>query len=163
MTKLIFDCTGGVIQYNGNISAMTWSKGFGHYGGQKGYKYNYDFLNRITAANFQEFDAGWSNNNLRHNTTYGYDKNGNFSFLKRRDEDRTFVDNLSYDYGTNASRGNLLNKLSDSGNKNKGFIDATVSGNSYGYDVNGNLLLDKHKGIDSIRYNYMNLPEKVKF
>jgi len=31
------------------------------------------------------------------------------------------------------------------------------------YDINGNMTLDKNKGITSIEYNYLNLPTKVEF
>ena len=35
--------------------------------------------------------------------------------------------------------------------------------NDYEYDLNGNMILDRNKGITEITYNYLNLPEKITF
>jgi RHS repeat-associated protein len=44
--------------------------------------------------------------------------------------------------------------------KSQGFYD--VSGSlDYTYDLNGNLTADKNKDISLIKYNYLNLPEKI--
>jgi hypothetical protein len=52
----------------------------------------------------------------------------------------------------------------------EGFIDGAIEDNDYIYDPNGNMHMDKNKGIEGtntatgdsfITYNYLNLPEKV--
>jgi hypothetical protein len=41
------------------------------------------------------------------------------------------------------------------------FQDGNTIGNDYRYAANGNLAMDLNKHIDSIRYNYLNLPEYI--
>ncbi|MEL4308856.1 RHS repeat domain-containing protein, partial [Joostella sp. CR20] len=97
-----------------------------------------------------------------------YDKNGNITSLVRNGHINgaatSFgtlsnpMDKLSYTYHAG---GNFLVKVSDTGNKNYGFIDGSNTDNDYGRDVNGNLIRDKNKGITNITYNHLNLPTKV--
>ncbi|WP_185153293.1 hypothetical protein, partial [Fulvivirga lutimaris] len=45
-----------------------------------------------------------------------------------------------------------------------GFINGhagTTADPDYTYDKNGNMIKDQNKGIASIEYNYLNLPERV--
>ena len=44
-----------------------------------------------------------------------------------------------------------------------GFVDGNTSGNDYDYDGNGNLTRDRNKGIDSVKYNHLNLPKRIKW
>ncbi|MFL1011736.1 RHS repeat-associated core domain-containing protein, partial [Flavisericum labens] len=44
-----------------------------------------------------------------------------------------------------------------------GFEDGNTVGNDYDYDTNGNMTEDKNKGIISISYNHLNLPDEVQF
>jgi len=67
------------------------------------------------------------------------------------------IDDLTYEYLPGENR---LAKVSDSGTAD-GFTDGTNSGNDYTYDNNGNLISDLNKGISSITYNYLNLPETI--
>ena len=61
-------------QYDGNIASLTWQfKG----GQSQTYGYQYDFLNRLTATNYNL-------NNNAYGTTYSYDLRGNFTNLQRR-------------------------------------------------------------------------------
>ena len=61
-------------QYDGNIASLQWQ-----YKGQAAqtYGYSYDFLNRLTAANY---DSPFND----YGTTYGYDARGNFTSITRR-------------------------------------------------------------------------------
>jgi len=65
---------GIVPQYDGNISGLSWSV---QGGTQKTFTYNYDFLNRLTAANDTSPDNDYG-------TTYGYDARGNFTNITRQ-------------------------------------------------------------------------------
>ena len=53
------------------------------------------------------------------------------------------MDNLVYTYDS----GNKLKKVSDSGNTHYGFKDGSLSNDDFGYDANGNMILDKNKGL----------------
>jgi RHS repeat-associated protein len=152
--------------YNGNISAIKWS----NYPGsgtvkQKGYRYRYDALNRITSSMYSEKATNWSNpaNNGFDERGYTYDLNGNLIKLTRFDKKVTgFMDSLEYNYGDVLNTGNKLMKVTDYGNDFRGFVDGTNSDADYSYDANGNVLTDKNRQITAnIVYNLLNLPEIV--
>jgi RHS repeat-associated protein len=67
------------------------------------------------------------------------------------------MDNLEYAYINN---GNQLQKVFDSANKDYGFRDVSNI-TDYIYDANGNMIIDKNKGISNITYNHLNLPTQV--
>lgn len=69
------------------------------------------------------------------------------------------MDVLDYDYDS----GNKLLKVADTGNKAHGFKDGTNTNDDFEYDINGNLKIDRNKGITSITYNHLNLPDQVDF
>ena len=71
----------------------------------------------------------------------------------------TNMDVLGYDYDS----GNKLLKVTDTGNKAHGFKDGTNTNNDFEYDSNGNLKIDRNKGITNIAYNHLNLPVQVTF
>ena len=144
--------------YGGNISAMGWKAGQT----QRAYDLSYDNLSRLTGAKYYETNA-----NGRYSTQYTYDSMGNILTLKRNglQDGGTYglVDNLTYTYN-----GNQLTKISDSvedptyvGAFN--FKDGANTGSEYAYDANGNMTADKNKGISSITYNTINLPQKITF
>jgi RHS repeat-associated protein len=152
--------------YNGNISAMKWSKNQGLGGvNQLAYTYSYDAMNRIADATFKEKNSTWTApvNNGFSEKAYSYDLNGNLKSLQRwNTSTATLMDNLTYDYGTATS--NRLLKVNDWGNKMMGFVDGTNAAgvDDYTYDKNGNMTLDQNKGITTaIVYNFLNLPELV--
>jgi RHS repeat-associated protein len=71
------------------------------------------------------------------------------------------IDRLVYTYETG---GNRLTRVTDSApaaTRAQGFIDGNTTGNDYSYDLNGNITVDRNKGIDKIEYNYLNLPRKI--
>ena len=75
------------------------------------------------------------------------------------------IDNLDYDY-LNGEASNRLAKVADASNNSEGFKNGTNTGDDYRYDANGNLVMDKNKGIgtdtvDGIGYNHLNLPVSV--
>ncbi len=153
--------------FNGNISGMKWSNNLG-LGSlkEKGYAYEYDPMNRITSASFKEKTSSWATpaDDAFSVTNYNYDLNGNILALTRLDERGTnnVMDQLVYHYGSTSTLSNKLLKVTDTGDKSKGFVDGTNTGSDFTYDGNGNMLTDQNKGITTkITYNYMNLPEVV--
>ncbi len=153
--------------FNGNISGMKWSNNLGQGSvKEKGFVYQYDPMNRITSASFKEKTGSWSAvaNDAFSVTNYSYDLNGNILGLTRLDERGTngIMDQLVYHYGSGSTLSNKLLKVTDTGDKAKGFVDGTNTGSDYTYDANGNMITDQNKGITTaITYNFLNLPEIV--
>lgn len=151
--------------YNGNISRTEW-RSDNQDKNLKSYAYSYDPLNRITAA------TGGTGNTDYDIAGIDYDKNGNIQHLNRKGHTdvgaTTFgdMDNLTYTY----DNGNKLLSVTDAINTPalmKGeFKDGNKDGNDYRYDFNGNMVMDKNKGIgtdvvNGITYNHLNLPVTV--
>jgi RHS repeat-associated protein len=141
--------------YNGNISQTSWNT-LSTDKSAKVYTYSYDALNRITTA------TGVLGNKYDVSGII-YDKNGNILRLKRNGHLNAnatsfgLMDNLEYAYINN---GNQLQKVFDSANKDYGFRDVSNI-TDYIYDANGNMIIDKNKGISNITYNHLNLPTQV--
>lgn len=145
--------------YNGNIALSQW-KTLNNNSSVRTYNYTYDALNRIKTAT----------DNLSNYSLSGitYDKNGNINGLNRRGNDGVtptstnygVIDNLDYDYDS----GNKLLSVTDSATgvfADQGFKDGTTTGDDYAYDLNGNMVSDANKGISTITYNHLNLPDNV--
>ena len=130
--------------FNGNITAMNWTAN----GSSHSYAFTYDGMNRML--------------NATHGTgaytekVTGYDKNGNITGLQRYNS--SLVDNLTYTYN-----GNQLTKVEDATGNSNGFANGASTSNEYTYDNNGNLTKDSNKGIASITFNSLNLPQVVTF
>jgi RHS repeat-associated protein len=157
--------SGNSALFNGNISAMKWSKNL-VLGAVKdvAYNYSYDPLNRILSASYLNNTSGaWANStNAFSESGYAYDLNGNITNLTRKGATGATMDLLAYTYGTGTSQGNQLLKVGDTGDKTTGFMDGANTTNDYTYDANGNMTTDQNKGITgTITYNYLNLPELV--
>jgi len=86
-----------------------------------------------------------------------YDDNGNIKTLSRK-ENGSLIDALSYTYDSNQLKG-----VEDAATVARGFVDGTTATTQYFYDDNGNMTKDLNKGISSIKYNVINLPEKIVF
>lgn len=157
--------------FNGNISGMQW-KSFGETK-MRGYTFEYDNLNRLLNANYGEGDnlqtaIGRFDENLI------YDKMGNVEFLKRKGVGGKYNNNLSYfqiddlEYTYN---GNQLKSVNDHAEVEKvivfagvaDFKDKSNADIQYFYDKNGNLTKDLNKGIATIQYNLLNLPQEISF
>jgi len=148
--------------FNGNISQVQWNTASTNTSGNPvsgRYSLGYDALNRITSAHDNTGNYDVSN--------ITYDKMGNLQSLTRNgwQNGSNFVnmDVLGYDYQSNS---NKLSKVTDTGNRDYGFKEPVTSGDDYRYDPNGNLVMDRNKGIgtatvDGIEYNHLNLPVKV--
>ncbi len=139
--------------YNGNISKTSWKTANDNIA--RNYTYTYDALNRIT--------AGISSDNNYNLSNVTYDKMGNILSLNRKGHTNsgatTFgdMDILSYTYDD----GNKLLSVTDTANKTYGFKDGTNTNDDFEYDADGNMTLDRNKGITDITYNHLNLPKTV--
>jgi RHS repeat-associated protein len=141
------------LQFNGNISAVKWSKGI-QQNATMGYEYQYDPMNRITKAQTNNATPNAFNLNA-----IGYDLNGNIESLTRMNETGVAMDELTYNYG--ATKSNQLMAVADGATVAGGFTDGTNPGDDYQYDPNGNMTKDLNKDIVKITYNHLNLPETV--
>ena len=158
--------------YNGNISETLWRTANAD-DGIKAYRYSYDALNRLTDATF--FERGLSATSYTASNAYrekigSYDKNGNILELYRTGPTVSGVtelwDDLDYSYSGNQldavrEKNATFIDASYSQQRQEGFLDSSVDGIDYTYDVNGNMLNDVNKGITAITYNHLNLPATV--
>jgi hypothetical protein len=102
-----------------------------------------------------------------------YDLNGNILSMARRGLTGLLsgqhqygpLDQLSYTY-----QDNRLKAVDDELETKENKADFEDSGKKYngikweyGYDSNGNLRFDNNKGISSIVYNHLNLPQRITF
>ena len=155
----------GTPQYGGNISSMTWKANKESI--TRNYQYSYDKLNRLTSANYSEGSNSMTNTNHFNEQVTGYDKHGNITGLKRYGQTGQssygLIDDLSLTY-----TGNQLKKVTDRATSSAfangfEFKDGVKQANEYTYDSNGNLTKDLNKGISTITYNVLNLPNMVTF
>ncbi|MBW1619818.1 DUF6443 domain-containing protein [Empedobacter falsenii] len=143
--------------HNGNIAEIIWKTiDFN----TRSYSFEYDGLNRLMNSIYLKNTNEAIN--AYNETIKGYDKNGNITGIIRNGNNEIInapvIDNLSYVYQTNS---NKLLSVTDATTLTEGFNDGNKVGNDYAYDVNGNLTVDKNKGITKISYNYLNLPTEV--
>lgn len=144
-------------RYNGSITEIDWKTSAD--GILKRYDYRYDPLNRLTLAHYREPLSSVPYNHF-YNEEASYDQNGNTTRLWRNAKSvvgsAEGIDNLTYHY-----TGNQLTSVTDESANYAGYPD--VSGNAISYDVNGNMKEHKDKGILEIQYNFLNLPNYMKF
>ncbi|MBE0640283.1 MAG: hypothetical protein IH598_17345 [Bacteroidales bacterium] len=146
---------GVAARYNGNIAQMRWNSKSDM---QRGYGFEYDKLNRLTASKYAQ-GSNYTSNSGYFNTQYVYDPNGNFTRLTRFHEN-TKIDDLIYSYHNTASRSNRLSMVYDITGNPQGYIHGS-SGN-YLYDANANMTHDPSKMIN-VAYNHLNLPSQITF
>ena len=138
--------------FNGNIQSMSWTAN----GASHSYSFTYDGANRM-------LNATHGNNYFTEKVT-SYDKNGNITSLQRYGQTGAsaygLLDNLTY-----TLNGNQLSSVTDAVSTAAYGINTAFSGTSsgYAYDKNGNLTKDSGKGISSITYNVLNLPQVITF
>ena len=119
-------------------------------------------MSRLTAAGYLE--NGKRNNHF--STSYKYDLMGNILSLRREgllnSGNYGTIDDLTYSY-----KGNQVVKIDDAAEESpsyKGamhFRDYADEETEYTYDANGNMLTDSNKGITSIDYNVLDLPQCI--
>ncbi|WP_051882310.1 DUF6443 domain-containing protein [Chryseobacterium soli] len=142
-------------KFNGNITEIDWKSSSENV--LKRYTYGYDGLSRLKDAIYTEPNAALPyNNNYNENVTY--DLNGNIKTLKRNafpifGTTSTQVDDLVYQY-----TGNRLDKVIENSLNDTGYEGGN---NQIAYDLNGNMIDMKDKGIQGIDYNYLSLPKTM--
>ncbi|WP_172279057.1 DUF6443 domain-containing protein [Chryseobacterium sp. LAM-KRS1] len=138
-------------RFNGNIAEVDWKNASEDI--LKRYNYEYDNLDRLKKALYNEPITG---NEGKYDEYLTYDLNGNINNLKRTavpvsQLTPTVVDNLDYQY-----TGNRLDKVIENSMNDTGYEGGN---NPIDYDLNGNMINMKDKGINTIAYNYLNLPD----
>ena len=164
-------------RYDGTITGMTWCSQRNWNSSSSGdmkmhaSTYLYDQISRLTGSTHAEkyLDGGsWLGNNAFTEKNINYDLNGNILALQRYDALGNLADNLIYTYSTTSGNNPSVNKLTNVTDQittgggapyfsNNGITDPAP----YNYDDNGNLVIDKNKGLSTIKYNYLNLPVKL--
>jgi RHS repeat-associated protein len=157
-------------QYNGNIEGTVW-KTAGSGGINRKYDFSYDDINRLTGANFGQYNGSGFDKSAGIDFSVGnlnYDANGNILTMEQKGflvGGSQFIDQLQYSYPTTS---NQLSQVYDTANNPTSLLGdfhwtGTKQPADYAYDGNGNLHSDNNKAIDSIQYNYLNLPQNVHF
>lgn len=155
-------------QLNGNIAGTTWkSKGDAE---KRKFDYYYDKANRLLNADFNQYTSSSFNKSAGIDFSVSglqYDLNGNILSMKQMGlklSGSSAIDQMKYIYLSNSNR---LQQVYDTANDNTSKLGdlkydaATKSFTDYTYDNNGNIITDNNKGIQSIVYNYLNLPAVV--
>jgi len=177
-----------VAQFNGNIGGMTWKSDGDDK--RRRYDFSYDAASRLLKAEFKQNNTGstWDKTQVDYTLQMGnsgaddntaYDLNGNILKMKQWGLKLTGpaqIDNLIYTYWNS---GNMLKAVTESGSGTTDhqlgdFTDKNTSATDYGYDRNGNLVIDLNKSINGtvtpntglttgggITYNHLNLPVQV--
>jgi len=146
-------------KYNGNIAEVSWKTLTQENEPLKRYGYVYDAINRLTAGFYQ---SSGNETGREYFEKLEYDLNGNITRLKRSEgllpgsTTALMIDNLKYDYV-----GNQLTKVTEEQMGNSKGYPYVATPTAIGYDLNGNMLNHKDKGISSIQYNYLNLPKQI--
>ncbi|HEY3385868.1 MAG TPA: RHS repeat-associated core domain-containing protein, partial [Saprospiraceae bacterium] len=159
--------TSSTARKDGLITAVRWRNDLTST--QNLFSFDYDSWNRLQHANYKTGTAAaWNANDFYSEKDISYDRNGNLTGLKRyRKVDhmavKELIDDLTYQYGSGGNQLMAVAEGSTSSTKDLGFKDGNVSTDDYAYDPNGNVLFDKNKNIVRINYNYLDLPEFLKF
>ena len=144
---------------------MTWRTGDASI--NRGYKYSYDGLSRMTDAIYGEGLSLSDNPNRFSEHVTAYDKMGNILRLLRYGKtpngDYGLIDNLNLLYDGNRLQSVYDNALFSAAPSGMEFKDGSNSSTEYVYDAIGNLTKDLNKNIVDIQYNFLNLPCRVKF
>ncbi|GHV25198.1 hypothetical protein FACS1894176_03110 [Bacteroidia bacterium] len=150
----------GTEYYNGNIATIIQTPPGAEW--SVGYNYFYDAVSQLSEArNFfvQNGNAGYGNS---YDTHYGYDKNGNITYLSRM-EDWGYSDvlQIAYDGNRMLQTQDIDYDDPDYESDRGGFIDYSNNPNAhYEYNANGGMTKDPFKGAE-YAYNYLNLPDEI--
>lgn len=123
------------------------------------FSYSYDAQNRLLSS------VRLTENGTSNSERFTYDEVGNISYLKRYNNHRK-IDDLFYWYG---NEGNRLLSVTDHGQDADGYNvieyhnTETQADTTFLYDANGNLVSDLDRGISTVKYNILNLPDTIQF
>ena len=154
----------GKSYYNGNISVLRWQDS--GYGNIRGYKFEYDGLNRLTSAVYGENGELKVNQNRYDEVIGGYDLNGNIKAFNRRGLKNNGVYGTVDDVKINYDGNRISNVRDDAGSLNyEGAMDFATHANynSCRYNDNGALIQDESRGIALIDYDQWNNPFRIQF
>lgn len=155
------DAQYGFAKYNGSISEIDWKTASD--GIDRRYAYKYDGLNRLTEGIFLTPNLTSETENHFYDEKVTYDLNGNLKTLNRFQKPLSdsnialHIDELTYEY-YNDNKSNKLLRVTDN---QPNFSGYPIGANIIDYDLNGNMINQKDKGITSITYNYLNLPKLI--
>jgi RHS repeat-associated protein len=162
--------------FSGNISGQVWrTKGSGNK--KRAHGYTYDAANRILKADFTEGDVAnnfSTNPDVNFNVLMGdgvnattaYDANGNIRRMQHYGltaNTSEKIDDLVYSYAHQGFSNKLL-RVTDAATNTLplgDFKDGNNPAEDYQYNANGSLTADENKKIQSITYNFLNLPQSV--
>jgi len=156
--------------FNGNIAGTIW-KSAGD-GVDRKFDFSYDDVNRLMGAAYKDNHSGngWDSSAMNYSVSgLTYDANGNILSMIQKGfkigNPTGMIDSLTYTYTVNS---NKLLQVHDGANDTASVLGdfhykgvKTDSTSDYRYDGNGSLNLDNNKAIDTIVYNYLNLPQRV--
>lgn len=150
----------GASLFNGNISSLTWKNNSNL--DNKGYRFTYDNLSRLSSSEYGENDFSYSIGN--YNERISYDRNGNITNLVRNGmmQDGRFgiIDNLSMTYD-----GNQLKTVEEKASPilYANSLDVKDGSVDIQYNSNGSLIVDGTRGITHITYDDNNNPIWIQF
>jgi YD repeat-containing protein len=161
LTETLTYNTGTHPRWGGDVNKISWKDN--RAAQLKTYALSYDTVGRLTTATFN--DAAGSSINFAENVT-AYDANGNITGLQRYGRTSAsaygLIDNLAYTYS-----GNKVTSIKDTGSAaySSDFRYSNVTNNTYTYtyDASGRMTKDTSKGITSITWNVLGLPQTVTF
>ncbi len=152
--------------YDGNIKQQVFGDNSSY---SVTYNFVYDDLSRLTDATSDEGSYIGS-----YDCHYAYDKQGNATsivtngtkWVTNRKTMLPALKDVNYDNLTLAYNGNQLKNVSDAGDVGSSsiteqFNDYADSTQEYTYNANGAMTKDLNKGISSIQYNLLNLPQQI--
>ncbi|WP_295229371.1 DUF6443 domain-containing protein [uncultured Chryseobacterium sp.] len=148
-------------RFNGNIAEIDWKTSTVANDNKRRYSFTYDKLNRLQQGIYSEPGSSLINNN-NYNEQLTYDLNGNILTLKRFSKPYSgttpeLIDDLVYNY-----TGNRLDRITLPSGVSNNASGYNALQNNFSYDLNGNMTSHLDKGISSITYNYLNLPDEIK-
>jgi RHS repeat-associated protein len=160
--------------YNGDIGGTVW-KSAGD-GVARKYDFTYDDASKLMGADYnQQFGSTWGKSdpgNPQHALDFsvsglGYDANGNIDSLTQKGfklgAPTNPIDELTYTYGTAS---NKLLQVMDAANDTASTLGdfhykGVKQAFDYRYDTSGNLAQDNNKGIDTVNYDILHLPQWI--
>ncbi|KAA2238879.1 hypothetical protein F0L74_21945 [Chitinophaga agrisoli] len=167
--ELFYDNGFAMPRLDGNTSGVTWRRK-GNPDEYHAYGYDFDNIGRLTKADYtQNSGSAWTNDLVDYKVSIpSYDENGNIKQMKQDGmllgNVKSGIDDMTYNY-ENGEWSNRLDGVTDlQGNKQQGDFknySGRTGTDDYSYDVNGNLIKDKNKGI-TVTYSYLlDKPEKI--
>lgn len=153
--------TSSTSRKNGEISNSKWQRRNSTIvGGVHAYTYN-EFGELMTNDYYNLTGSTTFTSTSKFDETFGYSgKYGKITSHTKKDYSGGNIDILSYSYVSNSPR---TANVSDSSGNTLGHNQngQSSSGNVYSYDLNGNQINDPYRGVSSITYNFLDLPEII--